>query len=173
MFVPDAASKIMYGIKDGTYTFTIDPRRNQSLNLGPNRLELPANSVCDLTSSGYGPSTWNQPCKPHLLPLTITAVVKGATSDHSRVDFFPAMRFNPQNDVQLFLYVPRVNKKDKKSWTMLYCPNTGRCIDESANDRDLVTMMDRDASVLFRRIKHFSGYAAAEFNAGEVQPGGH
>lgn len=162
-FVPDAASMVLYGIKDGTYSFTIDPRKNNTLVLGPNRLELPANSVCDLASSGYGPSTWNLACKPHTQPVTITATVRSATSEHGRVDFLPAMRFNPATEVELFLYTPRVNNKDRRDWVMVYCPTTGRCIDESINDASLVSKMDRRENMLFRRIKHFSGYAALEF----------
>ncbi len=162
-FVPDAASKIIYGIADGTYTFKIDPTQNQSLPLGPNRLDLPANSVCDLTTSGYGPSTWNLPCTPQVLPVTITVIVKNAAMVNSRMDFFPAMRFNPAKDVQLYMYFPNVSATDMKTWTMLFCPDIGSCIDESVADLSLVSKMDREASVLFRRIKHFSGYAAAEF----------
>lgn len=170
MFVPDAASRILHGIKDGKYSFTIDPRKNNTLVLGPNRLELPANSICDLASSGYGASTWNLACKPHTQTITITAIVKGAMAEDSRVDFYPAMRFNPATKVELFLYTPKVNKKDRKDWIMAYCPTSGRCIDESINDASLVSNMDRDANMLFRRIKHFSGYAALEFkDSGDPQ----
>lgn len=160
-FVPTDAQKALVGVKDGSYAFTVDPRRDQVLTFGANRLELPANSICNLATSGYGVSTWNQSCKPQTLPLTITVVIKNASSDNPRIDFFPAMRFNPQTDVQLYMYVPKVNKQDAKDWIMNYCPDKGKCYDESTTDWSLVTSVDRKESMLFRRIKHFSGYLGA------------
>ncbi len=171
MFVPDAATKALYGVVDGTYSVTFDPRYNQSFSLGPNKLVIPASSVCDMATSGYGPSMWNAPCTPHTLPIVLTVVIRGATTDTPRVDFYPAMRFNPTKTVQLFMYVPKVNPADRKNWVMTYCHDFGGCIDESVGDPSMATYIDYDASVLFRRIKHFSGYATAEFKeVGAVAP---
>jgi hypothetical protein len=160
-FVPTDAQKALIGVKDGNYSFTIDPRRDQVLTFGANRLELPANSICDLATSGYGVATWNLSCKPQTATVTITVAIKNASSDNPRIDFFPAMRFNPQTDVELFMYVPKVNKHDAKDWLMSYCPDKGKCYDESLTDRSLVTSVDKRSSMLFRRIKHFSGYLGA------------
>ena len=157
-FVPTAAQKALIGVVDGTYAVTIDPRYNQSLSLGPNKLVIPAYSICNLLTSGYGPATWNTSCTPHTLPVTITVVIKNSQSDHPQVDFFPAMRFNPTKNVQLFMYVPSVSSTDAANWVMKYCNDAGACSDESTTDRYLVTYVDKTASVLFRRIKHFSGY---------------
>jgi hypothetical protein len=157
-FAPTAAQKALIGVVDGTYAVTINPTLNQTVNLGPNRLDIPANSVCNRLTSGYGPSMWNAPCSPETLPLTITVVVRNSQSDHPQIDFFPAMRFNPANNVQLYMYVPNVSSTDAANWVMKYCTDTGTCSDESGADKDLVTYVDKTASVLFRRIKHFSGY---------------
>lgn len=157
-FVPTAAQKALIGVVDGTYSVTVDPRVNQSLSLGPNHLDIPANSICNLLTSGYGTSTWNNACTPQTLPVTITVVIKNSQTDKPQIDFYPAMRFNPSKNVELFMYVPRVNASDANNWVMKYCNDLGMCIDESTVDKDLVTRVDRDASVLFRRIKHFSGY---------------
>ena len=162
MFVPGEAAKAMFGVVDGDYVFTFDPSKDQAFYLGPNYLSMPANSVCSLVGSGYGMSYWDQACNPETLPMTITVKIRSASSAHPQVDFFPAMRFNPANKVQLFMYVPNATQTDATNWLMQYCPTTGgtigKCIDESLTDLSLTSYVDRTANVVFRRIKHFSGY---------------
>jgi hypothetical protein len=162
-FVPTQASKALIGVTDGVYTVTFNPALDQHFALGPNRLDIPANAVCNLATSGYGPAYWNRACTPETGPVTLTVTVKNASSAQPSVDFMPAMRFNPQTKVSLYFYVPNVTRADASSWIISYCPTvaagvTQRCIDESINDLDLTTYVDYSASVLFRRIKHFSGY---------------
>jgi len=179
-FVPTAAQKALIGVTDGTYRVTFDPQQNQVFSLGPNRLEIPANAVCALGSSSYGAAFWNSPCTPQTAPVQLTVTVRNASSDHPSVDFQPAMRFNPQTNVQLYIYVPNVSQQDAKNWIITYCPNSGsgsgslstsnsgsgssssngsgQCVNEALTDPDLRTFVDYDASVLFRRLKHFSRY---------------
>ena len=45
-----------------------------------------------------------------------------------------------------------------------YCPDRGKCVDESLTDSELLTHIDYSANVVFRRLKHFSGYMVAEFS---------
>jgi hypothetical protein len=161
MFIPDASSKALIGVADGTYVVTFDPTKDQQFYLGPNSLKMPANSVCNLLTSGYGTSYWNQSCTPQTLPVTLTVIIKKASSDHPEIDFFPAMRFNPARSVQLFMYVPHATQQDASNWLMQYCPDKGGCIDESKTDASLTTYVDRNANVVFRRVKHFSGYVIA------------
>lgn len=162
MFAPSASAKALIGMVDGTYTVTIDPTQNQSFNLGPNHLDIPADGICSLGRSGYGPKYWDRPCTPQSTPLELTVIIKNASSDHPSIDFFPAMRFNPKKTVQLYMYAPHVSRDDAKNWQMLYCPDKGGCFDESLTDRSLVTAIDYANNVLFRRVKHFSGYTVAE-----------
>jgi hypothetical protein len=166
-FVPTAAQKALIGVTDGTYRVTFDPQTDQVLSLGPNRLEIPANAVCALGTTSYGPAFWNSPCTPQTSPVQLTVTVKNAASDHPSVDFQPAMRFNPQAVVSLYFYVPNVSQADAKNWIITYCPNSGSgstsgtsggCVNEALTDPDLRTFVDYDASVLFRRLKHFSWY---------------
>jgi hypothetical protein len=74
--------------------------------------------------------------------------------------------------------------QDSKNWLILYCPNAysttsgngsggggggkdgSKCINESLTDKDLQTFINYDAKQLFRRIKHFSRYAAAVDDSG-------
>lgn len=161
-FQPTVSQKALIGVTDGTYSFTVDPSEDQSITLGANRLELPANSICRLIGSGYGRKYWDADCKPERKPVTITAIVRNAATDHPSIDFYPAMRFNPDKDVSLFIYVPTGIETFAKGWVMAYCSDSGKCLDEARGDRELKTYVDRDASVVFRRIKHFSGYVVAE-----------
>ena len=96
--------------------------------------------------------------------MKITAVIRNASGSHPSIQFFPAMRFNPTKDVELFIYAPKASKDDMKNLTMYYCADGAKaCIDESLTDKELQTHVDRKNSVVFRRIKHFSGYVVAEF----------
>jgi hypothetical protein len=162
MFVPTASAKALIGVVDGTYTVVVDPRRDQSFNLGPNHLDIPAGGICALGTSGYGAAYWDKPCSPQKTRLALTVVIRNASSDNPSIDFFPAMRFNPAKTVQLYMYAPHVSRDDARNWQMLYCPDNGGCFDESLTDRSLATQIDYDNNVLFRRVKHFSGYTVAE-----------
>lgn len=157
-FVPTEAQTALIGVVDGTYQITIDPRRNQYFVLGANLLSLPANSVCDLSSSGYGTATWDLPCDPETRRVTINAVVRDAATDHPRIDFHPAMRFNPTKNVMLYLYVPVGIEDFAKKWVIEYCGNSTPCVNEALSDPSLKTRVDTKHSIVFRRIKHFSGY---------------
>ena len=162
LFVPSASAKALIGVADGTYTFRFDPNANQSIALGPNRLDIPEHAVCDLRTSRYGAAYWNSECTPETLPVTLTVIIKNAASANPSMSFFPAMRFNPDKNVQLFMYAPNVSSTDAKNWLMYYCPDFGQCVNESLTDSALVTYIDYSHNVLFRRIKHFSGYTVAE-----------
>ena len=161
-FVPTAAQRALVGVSDGTYRFTVNPGQSQSLSLGASGLYLPANAICSLASSSYGASYWNDDCAPESSPVTITAVVTNAATDHPSVDFQPAMRFNPRASVFLYLTVTNQATLDATK-VMKYC-NAAGCVDESLTDRDLKSYVDTQNKVVFRRIKHFSGYVVAEYN---------
>ncbi|MEO8619529.1 MAG: hypothetical protein ABI625_00610 [bacterium] len=163
MFVPSASAKALIGVADGTYSMMIDPTRDQSLYLGPNHLSMPASSICNLVFSGYGAAYWDKGCIPQTTPLLLTVVIKNASSSHPNISFFPSMRFNPAKNVQLYMYAPNVSKYDAKNWSMLYCPDlSNKCVDESEFDSSLVTYIDYTNNILFRRVKHFSGYSVGE-----------
>jgi hypothetical protein len=164
-------------VPNGVYGITFDPATDNVLTIGPNRLVLPANSVCNLTSSGYGEAFWNQSCAPETKPVTLTITVSGSGGAQASIDFQPALRFNPLTNVTISFFVPEVSRTDAKEWLILYCPSAtvssttvngsggsgggkggSKCVNESLTDKDLKTFVDYDASVLLRRIKHFSAY---------------
>jgi hypothetical protein len=160
-FKPTAAQKALVGVSDGTYSFVIDPSQDQSLSLGASHLDIPANAVCDLASSSYGPDHWNESCAAQVDTFTITAVVRNAATDHPSVDFEPALRFSPDKNVNLYLFVTNDATLDA-SRVVQYC-NANGCVDESVADQSLASSVDLENRVVFRRIKHFSGYMVASF----------
>lgn len=147
-----------------SYTFVIDPRVANTLNMGSQVLEMPANSVCDLESD-YGPGTWKLPCASEVNTVKITAKVTGTKSGYPIVDFHPSMRFNPAvAPVQLFMFAKRADATDARRFSILYCSglNGSHCIDEALTDGALVTKFSTRDNEVFRQIRHFSGYVVAE-----------
>src|SRR5438105_1406436 len=59
-------------VKTKTATFTISPNGGR-VKAGDFFVDFPANAVCDPTTSGYGPDTWDTPCATLATPITITA----------------------------------------------------------------------------------------------------
>ena len=174
MFVPSDAAKALIGVADGVYKVTFDPKADQLLHLGPNAISIPRDAVCnlDLSVTGYGATSWNKDCRPETQPVNLVITIKNATSARPSISFSPAMRFSPNRDVQLFMYAPKVSKDDAKNWLMFYCPDKGACVDESLTDRDLVTNIDHSRNMLWRRVKHFSGYTVAERAVDGLLPDG-
>jgi hypothetical protein len=99
--------------------------------------------------------------------VTITVVITGAATDTPRIDFHPSMRFSPDKNVQLFMYAP--NQLLSDSWKLGYCNDENVCVDEAKTDLDMQSYIDRDASVVFRRVKHFSGFLVFSFAEDAVE----
>jgi len=151
-------------VEDKDYTFRIDPRRDNLLKFGDHSLWLPAHSVCDPASSTYGIGTWNDPCSPLTTSITVTARVRSTSGGLPRVDFQPAIRFNPMTAAFLTLTVKGKKAKQAAEMQILYCPTNSAkdCVDEALTDPSLQTVLDRPDKMVYRRIKHFSGYLVAE-----------
>jgi len=163
----------------GTYAVTVNPLTATTLNFGASKLALPANAICAVGTSSYGPEFWDASCDLQTSRVQLTIVVT-STSLGNSIDFSPNLRFNPQTDVQLTLSAPQVQKQDAKSWVILYCANgTGwtsgsgsggsgsgkdgdKCVNEALTDKDLQTFVDYDLQQLTRRIKHFSRYTISD-----------
>jgi hypothetical protein len=157
-------------VSDDDYTFTIDPRRDNNLTFGDHSLWLPANAICDPATSGYGIGTWDNACSPLTTKLTITARVRSASGGLPRVDFQPALRFNPERAAFLTFYVKGKKAKEAAEMRILYCPTSSSkdCIDEALTDPSLETVLNRPMKMVYRRIKHFTGYLVAERSSQEL-----
>lgn len=160
-FVP--SSRVLYGIPDGVYTVTVQPGQATSFVIGgTSRLDIPADAICDLATSGYGPDKWEAPCTPTSSPVTITITSKGALTSTPQLSFLPDMRFSPDKNVQLYMYGKDVTAADAAGWRINYCTaqanGTVSCVNEATTDSSLTSHVDAANQVVFRRIKHFSDY---------------
>lgn len=165
--LPDGRAKPVKGTTDddsSTYVIQVDPRRDNYLQFGAHSLWLPAHSICDPATSGYGIGTWDDRCSPLTTRITITARVRSASGGLPRIDFEPALRFNPRESVYLTLAVKGKQAQEAAAMRILYCPtNVSKfCVDEALTDPSLETVLDRPNKQVYRRIKHFSGYLVAE-----------
>ena len=164
------SSKVQNVSDDNDYTFTIDPTRDNYLQFGEHSLWLPANSVCDPVTSSYGIGTWDDACTPLATNITITANVRSASGGFPRVDFEPALRFSPDHAAYLTFTVKGKQAKEAAEMRILYCPvsSSKDCIDEALTDSSLETALNRSYKMVYRRIKHFSGYLVAERSSQEL-----
>jgi hypothetical protein len=152
------------GGRPTSYQVTIDPTRRNDLHFGQHTVSLPANSICSLEGSGYGLPIFDQPCTAETRPVEIRATVSTDAKGHPRIDLQPEMRFDPAKTAVLTTYVGRAALLSAANWRIFYCPaaNLQWCVDESLYDPSLTTRVDVERGLVYRRIKHFSGYLTAD-----------
>jgi len=136
-------------------TFRYEPKSGVTKRLGEHVISFPANSICEIGTSGYGAEFWDKPCTASSKAIMITAIIMADNEGHPYIDFQPAMRFVPTKEVNLYLKDGPRNTGNVV--TMLYC-TTVVCTDEAKSDPTLVTRRIGNSRILVRRIKHFSGY---------------
>jgi hypothetical protein len=124
-------------------------------------------SICDPATSSYGPGEWDQPCTPATAPITVTAKVWTNGAGRAQVDFSPALRFVPGQQVTLYMYDKQV-ADGLLDARMYYCPTPGGpCLNEAMSDPSVATHKNT-AGFLYRRVKHFSGYNVAAREEGDT-----
>ena len=130
--------------------------------------------MCSLGSS-YGPGTWDSPCTTlgDDESITVTATY-GITLSGPAVDFSPALRFSPDAQVTLStsLYSGVLTSASDyfashpsalRFFGMYYEPNLGSTlVTDAALDPSLVTHVNLNTGIVWRRVKHFSGYTVDE-----------
>jgi len=140
-----------------TTTFVYDPAVPATYSLpGQHRISFSLGAVCDPATSSHGVTEWDQPCQPLLTPITITAVSSLTPQGHPRVDFSPALRFVPGREVTL--YLRDAEAALDASAVIQWCDDAGQCVDEGAVQASEETRRDAALGIVFRAIKHFSGY---------------
>jgi hypothetical protein len=165
----DVGGQPHWGTRTATFTLTA---AGGSFDVGGFfTLNVPANGVCSLTSS-YGPGTWDDQCTT-LGPdesITVTATY-GLTHGGPIVDFSPELRFNPNLQVTLStpLYASVLtgnadyfiqNPSALAFFGMYYVPTLDAdVVTDAASDPSLVTHVNLTTGLVWRRIKHFSGYS--------------
>src|SRR5215212_8365261 len=140
-----------------TTAFVYDPMVPATYSLpGQHRISFSVGAVCDPATSSYGPTEWDQPCQPLLAPISITATTSLTPQGHPRVDFSPALRFVPGREVTLYL---RDSDAALDPTTVIqWCDDAGQCLDEGTVQASTETKRDAALGIVFRAIKHFSGY---------------
>lgn len=154
--------------------FTVTPSGGLFV-LGAHAVYFPDHSICDPATSGYGPDLWDAPCTPLDQPMDFHAEVRKDENGRSWVDFTPAVRFVPTDDPNQTVWVMMkagsdITSDNYTSFGMRWLP-TGApsdAIDESLTDSTLRSYVDLENDIVFRRVKHFSGYlVSADYSATE------
>jgi hypothetical protein len=137
-------------------TATLYPQYdNVYVSVEGHRIVIPAYSICQIGVSGYGPGFWDKSCTPQTSPIVFTITTSVDTDGSSRVSVKPDVRFVPGKRVMAYF------KDTKGSVTsgsyIAYCFTDG-CIDEGKIDASMTTYRDPSQGIIYRRLKHFSGY---------------
>ena len=131
--------------------------------LGVHSIVFPANSICD-PSSSYGESEWDAPCVAADTNLNFHVELRRDSTGRSWMDFSPSVRFVPSDDAAQWVVIfmnTRANSEAvaEEMPTILWSSAIGvEGIDESDSDATLLTHQIPETGIVYRRIKHFSGY---------------
>jgi hypothetical protein len=142
----------------GVERFRYTPNTGVSKRIGDHMIVMPAGSICDPATSGYGPEFWDAPCTPVNHSIVITATTMADVEGHPYIQFLPDLRFAPTKEVYLYLKDSKHSRAQNLS--INWCPTgSATCIDEAALDPSLATERVGKSSILGRRLKHVSGYS--------------
>ena len=153
-------------------TIEISPNGG-TYTVGDFQVVFPAGAVCDPATTTYGARHWNDDCTPLSRSITVKVVAE-SHRDRMSIDFQPDLRFRPSAGwvtIQTNAYRDLLtsggvralspNEPYFRYFGILYVPTGSRSrIDEVATtgDRSMVTYIDRNTGLVWRRIKHFSGF---------------
>lgn len=166
---------VFTGVRTATFTLTA---AGGKFTIGDGdgyfTLAFPSNAVCDPAVSSYGPDTWDSPCATLQSNQSITVTATYAyTSTGLSVDFSPALRFNPNTSVKISspIYAQALlanasyyaaNPSDLRDVGINYAPSLGATgVIDAAFDASVMTHVNLGTGLVWRRIKHFSGYNIA------------
>ncbi len=163
------ASASLNAATSGSYSTTFNiPARGGSVDvviaaLGSQpifTLQFPADAVCS------GPESATGPCDPVGHTVRVTATYANVNG-HQGVDFTPEMRFDPAKVVTLStmrlastVFAMRTQKHPNwNALTILFTPDAGATlVNDALSDPSVITYIDLRTGLVWRRVKHFSGY---------------
>src|SRR5919197_2162196 len=152
-------------------TIRISPEGGR-YHVGDFDIEFSPNAVCDPSITVYGRGHWDDDCVAAGRTITVDVVAQ-SRGDRVSVEFQPDLRFRPNALVTIqtrayadLLTSAAVRRLSRSSgyfnrFAILYMPTGGgKHIDEALEDGDLsmVTHVNLSTGVVWRRVKHFSGY---------------
>ena len=127
--------------------------------LGRHWIYFPENSVCDMSQAEYGEEYWNDLCPIASEPVTINALVFADSVGHPHVEFAEHLRFDPTK--QVILHMSFDWREGDGTPDMLWRKQeNAEAVDEGEIDPAMVTL-EGDSWMVYRRVKHFSGYMIA------------
>jgi hypothetical protein len=144
--------------------FTVTPSGGMFV-LGKHAVYFPDHAICDPATSNYGPGHWDEPCTPLDEPIQFHAEIRGDSVNGAWIDFSPSVRFVPSDDPSKAVWIMmkttvEATESNYQGLTLLWTPGheLGDGVNEAAEDPSLKTYVDMQRSIVFRRIKHFTGY---------------
>ena len=144
--------------------FTVTPSGGMFV-LGKHAVYFPANSICDPATSTYGPDQWDAPCAPLTTDMKFHAEIRGSETGETWIDFSPSVRFVPTDDKDRKVWAimnvgTDITRDNYRSFAMHWTPGSDKdvVVNEAAGDETLKTYIDLTNDIVFRRVKHFSGY---------------
>jgi hypothetical protein len=159
---------------DRTLIATLDlSPKGGTYHVGDFDVVIPAGAVCDPRTTKYGARHWDADCRPARRSITVNVVAETRHGQVS-VDFQPDLRFRPSAGwvrIETHAYSDLLTSDAARQlspgasyfnqFAILYVP-TGRTsrIDEvrSSGDASMVTHVELGTGLVWRRVKHFSGY---------------
>ena len=154
-----------------------------SFSLGAYTVTFSGNSVCDPAVSTYGETEWDKNCTVlgDGQSIKVHATVS-RTSDGIAVDFTPSLRFSPSAKVIVSTDVFasyilenqdyfKTHRSALSAFAILYTPSLGsKGVSDFTTDRSVATHVDLSTGLVWRRVKHFSGYSIITGEACEPSP---
>lgn len=140
--------------------------------IGPHGVWFPANSICDPALTSYGPTEWDTPCTTIASPIAIHADIL-EQGGLPYIVFTPDLRFapatrmangsrDPKRFVNLYMYVGGSPASDAGSLEIKWVADDASApLSEADADPSLQTRRMERGKVVYRRVKHFSGYLVA------------
>lgn len=160
--------------KNRTLLGTIELSPNGgTYHVGDFDVVMPAGAVCAPATTKYGARYWDDDCTPTASSITVDVIAK-KQGNHVSVDFQPDLRFRPSagwvvvqtsaySDLLTSTAVRQLSPKSGffENFSIQYVPTGGgRQLNEfrSTGDRSMLTHVDLRTGLVWRRVKHFSGY---------------
>lgn len=136
---------------------TVEPSGGTFTFGGTHMVEIESASVCDPARSTYGVGEWDKPCVVISRPVVFTVRAWRNADGHPVVTFNPDVRFAPGKVNRIWLKDPEATAD--QMFRINWCATrNAACLDESVYDGSVATRRDAASGLLYRRVKHFSGY---------------
>lgn len=138
---------------------TIDPKAGALVSFGTDhKVVIYPWAICDLETSGYGPSYWLKTCTQETTPIAFTFKSWKNAIGRPAMHVSPNVRFVPGSLVRIYFHDATLTNFSKLY--IPYCTDAGSCVDEGATDSWQQTFYAPGVPGywVLRNLRHFSGY---------------